>query len=182
MTFVALLRGINVGGNNIVSMAALRKTFERLGLSKVSTYINSGNVIFQAETDSLEKLAAQLEAAIEQDFGFLVKVLLRDFPSIQKIHTALPAHWVNDTNMKCDVMFLWEHVDTAAVLEQLTIKPLIDEVKYVPGAILWRVDRENVTKSGLLKLVGTQLYKAMTIRNCNTVRKLFALMSEYSLN
>jgi uncharacterized protein (DUF1697 family) len=178
MTFVALLRGINVGGNSTVSMGLLRKTFERLGLSQVRTYINSGNVIFQDETHSSAELVTRLETAIEEDFGFAVKVLVRDFPSIQKIHAALPAQWVNDHTMKCDVMFLWEHVDEASVLDQLIIKPAIDEVKYVPGAILWRVDRENVTKSGLLKLVGTQLYKAMTIRNCNTVRKLFELMNE----
>ncbi len=83
--------------------------------------------------------------------------------------------------MKCDIMFLWEHMDKPNILKQLTIKPEIEEVKYVSGAILWRVDRTSVTKSGMMKLVGTELYRHMTIRNCNTTRKLLELMNKIEL-
>lgn len=74
--------------------------------------------------------------------------------------------------MKCDVMFLWDKYNNKSVIEQLTIKPEIDEVKYVHGALVWKVDRKNVTKSGMMKIVGTDLYRNMTVRNCNTVRKI----------
>ena len=56
------------------------------------------------------------------------------------------------------------------------IRPVIDDVRYESGAILWYVARSKVTRSGMLKLVGTKLYANMTIRNCNTLRKLDALM------
>lgn len=177
MVYVALLRGINVGGNNKVEMAHLKKTFEGLGLTGIKTYIDSGNIIFK-DSRPAPKLVPVLEAAIEKDFGFSVKVLLRTAANIATITKALPEKWVNDAAMKCDVMFLWEHYDNKGVLKEIVIKPGIDDVKYVPGAILWRVDKSVVTRSGLLRVVGTDLYKHMTIRNCNTVRKLHELMKD----
>ncbi len=77
--------------------------------------------------------------------------------------------------MKCDVMFLWAENNSDQVLGELTIKPAINSIKYVDGALLWSVPRNQVNESGLLKLAGTNLYKQMTIRNCNTVRKLAEL-------
>lgn len=176
MIFVALLRGINVGGNNKVDMKQLKGVFEDLGLKNVKTYINSGNIIFEDTSHTPKKLVTLLEKAIEKNFGFAVKVLIRDINSIKKIHKALPNSWVNDDTMKCDVMFLWESVDSKKVLDDVVIKENIDDVKYVAGAILWRLDRKNAGKSGIMKLIGTKLYKQMTIRNCNTLRKLVTLM------
>jgi len=174
--YVALLRGINVGGNRKVEMRLLKATFERAGMDDVRTYINSGNVLFSSDSPEPTRLTEALEAAIEADFGFPVKVILRDAPSIQATVSALPDTWANDETAKCDVMFLGDDVDTPDVLEQLTIKPQLDDVIYVPGAILWRVERSAVTRSGMMKLVGTELYAQMTVRNCNTLRKLAALM------
>jgi len=74
-------------------------------------------------------------------------------------------------------MFLWEDVDDPAVLDKVTIKDGLDDVKYVPGAIVWRVDRNVLTRSGMMRLTSDDLYKQMTIRNVNTVRKLADLMS-----
>ncbi len=176
MIYVALLRGVNVGGKNKIDMKRLKTVFERAGLSDVKTYINSGNIVFRDKKRSPKKLVVLLEKVIEQGFGFHVKVLLRDQDNIAAAAKALPASWTNDDSMKCDAMFLWEACDNPEVLDRLTIKPKIDDVKYVSGAILWRVDRKNVTKSGMMKLVGTDLYKNMTVRNCNTLRKLAKLM------
>ncbi|MDX2776440.1 DUF1697 domain-containing protein [Streptomyces caniscabiei] len=176
MQYLALLRGINVGGNNKVDMKQLKAVFEQTGMTAVSTYINSGNVIFQSDTKNETELAAVLEKAIEQAFGFHVKVLIRSYATMQTIAAELPAEWVNDATMKTDVMFLWEGYDTPEVVKRVTIKPEMDRVKYVPGALLWSVDRPNVTRSGLLKIIGTDLYRHMTVRNCNTFRKLITLM------
>lgn len=178
MVYVALLRGINVGGHNKVEMSRLKAVFEQVGAQSVATYINSGNVVFQDSTHTPAELTKKLEAAIEEEFGFAVKVLLRSKKQIEDIVRVLPDSWVNDATTKCDIMFLWEHVAGEKILDQLAIKPEIDEVKYAGDAVLWRVDKKYVTKSGMMKLVGTELYKHMTIRNCNTVRKLFAIMKE----
>jgi len=176
MIYIALLRGINVGGNNKVAMADLKVVFEQAGMTNVLTYINSGNVIFQSDEMSKTKLARLLEKAIEIRFGFFVKVLVWDKPSLLALANKLPDDWVNDTTMKCDVMFLWEEFDSPGILKKVVIKPGIDDVLYHPGALLWRVDKDKVTRSGLLRIVGSDFYKHTTIRNCNTLRKLAALL------
>lgn len=178
MIFVALLRGINVGGNNRVEMVRLKTVFEELGFSKVKTYINSGNVIFESSSEDLGQMTSLLEEKIEKTFGFSVKVLLRDFNFMKQVMEKLPEDWLNNETMKCDVMFLWDEADVENLLDQLPIKKDLDHCIYLKGAIIWSVKRENITKSGMLRLVGTKLYKQMTIRNANTTRKLFNLMNE----
>ena len=151
MRYVALLRGVNVGGTGMVKMAELRRVFESAGMASVSTYINSGNVIFTSDMRDPRRLTVLLEEAMQRHFGFEVGLLLRDAFQLRAVVEAIPAHWTNDQSMRCDVFFLWP-------------------------AVVWRVDRENLTKSGMLKLMGTPLYKKMTVRNCNTARKLLALV------
>ena len=176
MIYVALLRGINVGGKNKVDMKQLKAAFEDVGMTSVRTYINSGNVIFSSTSRSRARLTEVLEDAIARTFGFKVGVLVRDLKNMRAVVKALPRTWVNDTTMKCDVMFLWDDVARASVVKELPIKPEIEDLKYVAGALIWRVDRNGVTRSGQMKLVRTPLYKRMTIRNCNTTRKLLELM------
>jgi uncharacterized protein (DUF1697 family) len=74
-------------------------------------------------------------------------------------------------------MFLWKEADSPDVLEQLAANPEVDIVKYVSGAILWNLHRTNYNKSALPKLIGTKVYKQMTVRNVNTLRKLNQMMS-----
>ena len=176
MIYVALLRGINVGGKNKVDMKKLKETFEKVGMRDVVTYINSGNVIFQDAEHSKEKIAGLLETAIQEDFSLDIKVLIRSLNEYQEIMKVVPDHWKNDKEMKSDVLFLWEEIDQETVLEDLTIKPEIDQVLYVPGALLWSVDKKNLTKSGMMKLAGAKLYKKMTVRNINTTRKIYEMM------
>ena len=170
-SYVALLRGINVGGKNKVEMSRLKASFESVGATQVRTYINSGNVLF-ADRRKPAKLTPLLEEAIAAEFGYAVKVLLRDRAAFADTAKAIPPAWKDDSTMRCYVMFLWEDVDTPHVVNELTIKRDIDEVRYVPGAIIWRVDRANLTRSGMMRLTSSYLYRSMTIRNCNTVRKL----------
>jgi uncharacterized protein (DUF1697 family) len=178
MTYIALLRGINVGGNNKIEMKRLASTFEQAGMTHVRTYINSGNVIFRSESLTRADLSELLERAIESDFGLRVKLILRDAESVTFAAAALPADWTNDQATRCDVMFLWDEIDSPEIIGSLPIKAGIDVVKYVPGAVLWRVDRTAVTRSGMIKLLGTRTYKQMTMRNCNTVRKLAELVEQ----
>lgn len=172
--YVALLRGINVGGNKKVSMAELKKVFEKLGYEDVRTYINSGNVIFT----SSKKSFSSIEKALKKAFGFDVAVIVRDAKSIQKLNKAIPATWKNDSKQRTDVLFLWDAYDNKKSLKLFTVKPKIDNLKYVSGAIIWNFDRKNYNKSGMGKMIGTLVYKNLTARNVNTVRKLAAMMSE----
>lgn len=178
MMYVALLRGINVGGKNKVDMKQLKQAFEEAGMSSVITYINSGNILFADGSHSKVQLAPLLEQVIYSHFDLQIKVLVYDENEFRKIAESVPEDWSNDQQKKSDVLFLWEDVDKETVLDQLTVKPEIDRVQYVPGAILWSVDKDKVTRSGLLKIVGSGLYQRVTVRNVNTVRKILGLLQK----
>ncbi|MGB6407476.1 MAG: DUF1697 domain-containing protein [Planococcus donghaensis] len=178
MIYAALLRGINVGGNNKVNMKELKQVFEEAGMTAVKTYINSGNIVFKDAARMKQQVMAVLEEAIFVHFGLRIKVLVYTFDEYTRIAEAVPAEWTNDDQLKSDVLFLWEEADDEAVIEQLPLKPEVDRAHYVPGAILWSVDRDKVTKSGMSKIVGTKLYKLVTIRNVNSVRKIYELMRD----
>src|SRR5262249_23610191 len=123
MTYLALLRGINVGGKAKVEMARLKLTFEGLGYSSVKTFINSGNVVFNTTGISTKNLIANIEAAIEKDFGFHVPTIVRDLPTMEEVIKALPDAWQNDAEQRTDVLFLWEDADYDKVLDELPHKP-----------------------------------------------------------
>ena len=176
MVYVALLRGINVGGTNKVDMKKLSSTFELLGFTNVVTYINSGNIVFEDFSRRQEQLIYKIENAIKQDFQLEIKVLVRNIDQIEAICRELPATWLKNEKMRTDVLFLWEEFDRPEIVTDLKIHA-VDHVKYSPGALLWNVESEDYSKSGMLKLMGTKLYKHMTIRNVNTVRKLHQLMT-----
>jgi uncharacterized protein (DUF1697 family) len=144
MVYVALLRGINVGGKNKIDMKLLKKTFERVGMSSVVTYINSGNIIFTVNGQSKTTISHILEEAIHTDFELQIKVLVHSFDDFKKVIHSLPESWKNDQQMRSDVLFLWDEIDDESVLSKLVIKPEIDTVKYVPGAILWSVEKKTL--------------------------------------
>lgn len=175
MKYVALLRGINVGGKNKIAMADLRTCFEGLGYRDVSTYINSGNVIFSA-TGARGKLVANIEQGIKKAFELSIPVVVRSVADITKVLSVVNPKWKNDKTEKTDVMFLWEEYDSSKTLDLLRVNADVDNVQYVSGAIVWHLDRADYNQSAMHNLVGTKLYKHMTVRNINTVRKLANLL------
>ena len=179
MIQLALLRGINVGGKNRVEMARLRGLFESLGCGDVRSYIASGNVVF-SDARAPAQLRTLIEPAISEEFGFDARIVLRERATLVALVESIPPTWTDDSTMRCYVMFLWETVDRPGVVDELPIKPGIDDVVYAPGAVVWRVDRDKVTRSGMVKLLSTDIYRQMTMRNINTVRKLADIMRTMS--
>jgi uncharacterized protein (DUF1697 family) len=172
MTYVAFLRGVNVGGKGIVSMSAIKEALAALGLSDVRTYINSGNVIFSTRASDAQRLAARIEKALEQHTGMAIKLLVMDHKTLKKMVDAIPRHWVDDKTMRTYVLLLWKELDDRSILDRLPTKPGVDELKYTPGAVVWRVDRQDVGRSQMNRIIGTPMYKKISIRSANTMRKL----------
>ncbi len=175
-TYVALLRGINVGGKTKVEMSKLKACFEQQGFSNVQTYINSGNVIFDSNKSQAAVIKI-IEDILKTSFGFDIKVVVRNFDQIQNLNAKIPKEWVNDIAMRTDVIFLRPEIDSKDILNKINIKPDIENIIYIPGAVVWNIDRKNVTRGSIVKLINTDLYRDMTIRNVNTVRKLAKLMN-----
>lgn len=177
MTYIALLRGINVGGKTIISMAELKVCFEKQGFTDVKTYINSGNVIFSAPKTKTDTLATQLETAIESSFKLPVRVLVKTAEQLRTIEAAVPKAW-DDPAIRCYILFLWPSVDAESTQEAIPLNPAIETAKYVSGAVIHKYEKKDATKSRLNRLSGTPLYQDITIRNLNTLHKLVALSEQ----
>lgn len=177
MRHVALLRGINVGGNAIIKMADLKACVSELGHANIRTYIASGNVLFDSPERSGAKLDAALERAIEQAFGLSVRVVVRSRREIETIAQRVPANWVRDDGLRVTVAYLLRGADARAIAKGLKPKDGIDELVVAPGALIWAIRRDALTRTGL-RLVGTPVYKQMTLRNANTALKLAELASQ----
>jgi uncharacterized protein (DUF1697 family) len=176
MTYVALLRGINVGGKNAVSMAKLKSSFEKLGFDNVKTYINSGNVIFTTPTTPPRKLESVIETALARAFGFPIRVLIRDLREMERVVKSLPKQWKGSTALRCNVIFLGHPIDKPSIVRSLRAKEGVDSVMYRKGALFWSVPFKDVARSGMTRIVGDGIYKEMTIRNQNTTRRIYELM------
>ncbi|MDC4203259.1 MAG: DUF1697 domain-containing protein [Candidatus Manganitrophus sp.] len=90
LTFVALLRGINVSGRKKIRMADLQKSFEALGFDKVRSYLQSGNVIFRSRRTDPKKLASDIKARIAEDFGYDVDILVLSAKEINRVAGSNP--------------------------------------------------------------------------------------------
>ena len=178
MIHVALLRGINVGGKNRVAMADLRRLVADLGGSGVATYINSGNVVFDHPTTDHVVLAAQIETAIRAELAVQCRVLVKSGSDVRAVAAAVPPDWTNGPQLKTDVVYLLDGVDPAEASAALRPQDGIDHVVHGPGAFVWMVQRGDAARSGLLRMVGTPLYRQATIRNVNTARKLAAMAAD----
>ncbi len=170
--YIALLRGINVGQNHRVPMKQLKEIFEMLDCTNVSTYINSGNVVFEMShgaTLSREKI----EKTFKKEFGFEIPTLIKSETEMKTIVRAIPVEWKNDaTTQRTDVAYLFPEADSKKILASLPFNTEIIDVRYVKGALIWNLNRKNYTRSKLNKLIGHALYQQMTMRNVNTARYL----------
>ncbi|MFM9905520.1 MAG: DUF1697 domain-containing protein [Pyrinomonadaceae bacterium] len=108
MRFVALLRGINVGGNNMIKMETLRATFESLGFENVKTYINSGNIIFDTTRADDKKIAKKIHDAIRADFGFDISTMVRSLAEINELIANNPYEGMFENDKDLHVFFLNE--------------------------------------------------------------------------
>jgi uncharacterized protein (DUF1697 family) len=177
MRYVALLRGINVGGKSIVAMADLKDCVEKLGYEDVSTFIASGNVLFSTSERDGGKLEAVLERALERRFGRQIAVVVRSRAELARVVRAIPADWIGDESLRVNVAFLRRKLDGRKVARELEPKEGVDELVATKSALIWSTRRDALTRSGMQKLVGGTAYKDLTVRNVNTTLKLQELLA-----
>jgi uncharacterized protein (DUF1697 family) len=170
--YVALLRGINVGGNTMIKMEELRSVFSSIGFDNVRTYINSGNVAFETAKTSDAKLASAISAAIEKHFAKKISVMVRSGEEIDEIIADNPFEGQFDNDKNLHVFFL------ASELSNSQVK-LISEVANeneqidVRGRTLYCLLKISIVDSFVGKgFVDKKLKVAATARNWRTVKKL----------
>lgn len=173
--YVALLRGINVGGNNIIRMDALRAEFTRMGFTAVRSYIQSGNVLFASPVANQTKIEKNIEAALSRAFNYQAKVLIRSEQQLAQTVASFPKIF-GDTDWKHNVIFLRPAIDSAEILQRFAVKKEIETITYTPGILFWSAKLATITRSTMLKLSSKKEYQEMTVRNINTTKKLLELM------
>ncbi|HSX32452.1 MAG TPA: DUF1697 domain-containing protein [Candidatus Saccharimonadales bacterium] len=176
--YVAFLRGINVGGKSKVPMAQLKACFEDMGFSNVRTYINSGNVIFTAADTNSRALEAVIEPALEKAFSFPITVVVRSMSEMEATMQCVPKSWKGDANTRYYILFLRHTIDKPDIIQHMQPRAEVDDVSYGAGAVFWSTPMNLRTKSSMQKIMATPLYKDITIRNANTTRKVYELMSK----
>jgi uncharacterized protein (DUF1697 family) len=177
-TYVALLRGVNVGGRNNVSMAALKQCLEQIGLVNVRTLIQSGNVIFESGEKSSAKLTGRIERAVSTTLGADSRIVLLSYSQLKTIVADAPSSWARGADLRRNIAFLRPSVTATQALKHMEARPGVDSVKAGKGVVYMDTVMSSLQKSGLRKLIGTPVYREMTIRTYGTCQKVLSVMEE----
>ena len=176
--YVALLRGINVGGKNIVRMADLRAAFEDSGYTAVSTYIQSGNVLFESDRPSAA-LERDIETMLESAFGLSLVVVVRSHRQFRNVVDRAPDSFgTKPDTYHSDVIFLKAPLYSSQALQAVDLREGVDQAWPGTGVLYFTRLSERLSQSRLSRIAGTKQYQNMTIRNWNTTTKLLNLLNK----
>lgn len=176
--YLVLLRGINVGGNNIIKMADLRECFKEMGFSCVATYIQSGNVIF-ASSKSATAIISTVEKGLAKHFNYKTPIFLITQKQLQDAVSGAPETFGSEPKKyRYDVMFLRKNLTAKKALGQIETREGVDTAEAGKGVVYFSRLIAKATRSYMPKVVKLPIYKDMTIRNWNTTNKLLKLMED----
>lgn len=176
-TYLALLRGINVGGKNHLPMAELKNALTLAGFEAVQTYIQSGNVIFKSDISDTTELAIKIEDVIHETFQLEVPTVVFSAETWHSIIARKPLAWGKDPLWKHNLLVLLPPYDMQQALAAIgTIKPDIESIVPGDGVIYQSMSLELYGRTTTGKLASSPLYQRMTIRNFNTSLKLDSLL------
>lgn len=173
--YLVLLRGVNVGGKNLVKMADLRTTFEEMGFDEVSTYIQSGNVLFRAPRQKRAELAAGIESALSKRFGTELKVVLLTAAELRAVVEGAPRGFGAESHLS-DVIFLRKPLTVKKTMGLIEIRDGVDRAWAGKGVVYFSRLAAKASGSRLSKLAARPEYREMTVRNWSTTKKLLARM------
>ena len=176
--YVALLRGINVGGRNKVAMADLRQAFDDAGYAAVRTYIQSGNVLFES-VGARRSLEDDVERLLEERFGTPLVVVVRSRDQLRGIVERAPDGFgAAPGTFHSDVLFLKAPLTPRQALRVVQLREGVDEAWAGSGVVYFARRSALRTKSKMSSIVGTPEYQRMTIRSWATTTALLGLLDE----
>ena len=175
---VALLRGINVGGRNIVRMADLRAAFEDAGYGAVGTYIQSGNVLFESAI-APTSLEPDIETVLADRFGLSVVVVVRSHRQYRDVVDKAPSGFGTAPNTyHSDVIFLKAPLSSREAMRVVDPRDGVDQVWPGEGVLYFSRLSERLSQSRMSRIASSPLYQSMTIRNWRTTTKLLSLLDQ----
>ena len=176
MKFVALLRGVNVGGKGTIKMTVLREAFIKAGFRNVSTYINSGNIVFESDAKDKKKLTVEIEKLLAEAF-FAIKTVVISEAELKKVFAEIPDSWKKEDVRKY-IAFVKLPSKPEDVIREAQLKTGVDFIEMGHGVVYMTTKMEGLMSSGFPKLIAKKIYRDITIRNVNTVKKLLLFMKK----
>jgi uncharacterized protein (DUF1697 family) len=168
--YAAFLRGVNVGGR-IVKMADLKACLEKAGFSEVTTFLQSGNVIFESDKTDTSILKIQIQDLLTKTFNYPAKVQVISIPNLEKIINNYPFK-IKD-GFHDYIIFMESGLEKDLAGEAPRFDKNLEQVTAGKGVIYWQVERGQTLKSSFGKLLSKSKYKQFnTNRNLNTLRKM----------
>jgi uncharacterized protein (DUF1697 family) len=176
--YVALLRGINVGGKNAIPMPALKACFEDAGFANVATYIQSGNVVFDSPSSSQAELTRRVEGILRKAFGdYDASVVVRSRSQMRAVVDRAPKGFGTEpAKFRYDVVFLKAPLTAKSAIKDVSTKEGVDRIWAGTGVLYMSRLDSRATQSRLNRVASLPIYKNMTIRNWNTTTKLRELV------
>jgi len=175
--YLALLRGINVGGKNVFTMTDLRNRLERGELENVATYIQSGNVLFESRLRNIAKLSHTIEQALSQGRIKPVPVFVVSEQQLERVVKDAPsAFGVDPKKYRYYIAFLKTPHIARELLPAIELREGVDKAFECSGVLYFKKLIARAAESKFPKLTSSPAYKDMTIRSWNTVLKLLELM------
>lgn len=179
VNYLALLRGVNVGGNGLISMPSLRQTLTNSGLDNVRTYIQSGNILFTSAIADRNKLSKIIHDCIAANFNLDVALVLFTKDEWQIVIDEAPSWWGTDPEWKHNLIALLPPTSVTETIEAIgVLKPDIEAVQAGNGVVYQSMSFKLFGHTTTGKLAANPIYKKMTIRNYNTATKLLALLNQ----
>lgn len=175
--YILLLRGINVGGRNKISMDELKAQLISLGLDHVLSYINSGNLLFDSPL-SLGELRERILELLEKEYGFPIPFALIPAPDYVQAFTDLPDWW-NESAARRDVLFYISETERERIAGDIqTMKLHCENVHFTNIGIFWaKFNEKEFLKTAYHKqLIKKDYYRRVTIRNGNTAEHILGML------
>jgi uncharacterized protein (DUF1697 family) len=177
--YLVLLRGINVGGNNLIKMNELKKIFEEMNFVDVITYIQSGNIIFNDFEKSKSKIMEKIEQKLFDKLKSKITTVVLTFPELKEIIDKKPEGFGEyKDEYKYDVVFLIEPLKAKDAIKEFEPRDGVDKIYEGKNVLYFSRLIKQLTKSKISKIVGSSIYKNISIRNWNTTEKLYELMNK----
>jgi uncharacterized protein (DUF1697 family) len=174
--YVALLRGINVGGKNRVAMADLRQTFLAGGFENVSTYIQSGNVLFESDAPSAT-VEANIEAMLARELQLPILVVVRSFAQMRNaVEKAPDGFGTEPDRYHSDVVFLKAPLTPKRMMRVIELRDGVDRVWTGTGLVYFQRLSVRRSQSRMSRIISVPEYARLTIRNWNTTTRLLELL------
>ncbi|MET0476004.1 MAG: DUF1697 domain-containing protein [Mycobacterium sp.] len=175
--YVALLRGINVGGKTLIRMADLKSCFEDGGFDDVATYIASGNVVFGSSDRGVAPLTRRIERMLADHFELDLSVVLRTRAQMRSVVERAPRDFGADpSRYRSDVIFLKSPLTPAKAMEVVRTRDGVDQAWRGSGVLYFSRLTSRATQSRMSAIVGTPAYQLMTIRSWKTTTAVAELV------